>query len=324
MGKEEIKIHSPLDLIVVNHSCDKDQLSVSLLLMENLKQLEVNDCIDNELETAIRSVILKNAASLQVLYTTSDLPSNSSPVVYQQLMKLDCLFLSALAECPALEELIIFPCCDMEVLNHLPILTMRKFLCMKSSVFDEETGVCRFHGDRLSSTFTQKVVQTAKRLVYLTHLTIHFEDQAPPCNDIETIMDDFHFLVVLDINVFDYEFEFDAKVDRLVRQNPHLKELHLVCLRISDAVLTSIARWSDLRRLELHGYNVRFTMDGVLTLLRSRLRHVLTLADLRHFEMNGEERKSVSDEIDLIAGERGKPLKMKEEETFTFSFEFED
>ena len=309
--KGEIQIPSPLDLIVANDSCENDPLSKSLLLMENLKQLEVYQCVYFDLKEATESVIVKNAASLQVLYTAFDLPSDSSPVIYQQLKKLDCIFMSPGTECPVLEELIIYPCCDVEALNHLPILTMRKFMCKMSSEPDDETGLCRFHGDRLPPTFSQKVVQAAKRLVHLTHLKMYFKESAPLCNDIETIMDDFHFLVVLDLNLFAHEFNFDPKVDRLVLQNPHLKELTLVCLRISDPALTSIARLPDLRRLELHGHNVHFTMDGVLTLLRSRLRHVLIFAKLEYLEMNGAEKKSISDEIDLIAGERGKPLKRR-------------
>ena len=324
LEKGVIQIPSSLDLIVVNDCTDSDALSQSLLLMENLKQLIACECLSFDLEKATKSVIGKNAASLQVLYTSSDLPSRNGPVTFQQLKKLDCTFLSPGTECPVLEELIIYPCCDVEALNHLPALTMSKFMCWRTSEPDEKPDLCPVHGNRLSSTFTQEVVQAAKRLIHLTDLTICFEQWAYPCNDIETIMDDFHFLVGLDLVFFANEFDFDPQVDQLVRQNPHLKHLQLVCLKLSDAALTSVARLPDLRHLVLYGSDVRFTADGVLTLLRSGLRHQLRFAELRYFELNGEERTSISDEIDLIAGERGKLLKSMEESTYTLKFEFED
>ena len=320
----EIEIHRPLDLIIVNDSTDSDPLSESLLLMENLKQLKVHECQDFDLGKATKSVIVKNAASLNDLYTSLDLPSNSSPVIYQQLKKLDCILLSPWAECPVLEELIIYPCCDVEALSHLPILTMRKFRCRRSKEPDERTNLCSVHGDNVPFTFTQKVVRAAKRLVHLTHLTIHSDRWAPPCKDIETIMDDFTSLVVLELTLFDYEFEFDGKVDRLVRQNPHLKKLRLAGLRISVPALTCISRLPDLRSLVLYGHNVRFTMDGILTLLRRRLRHQLKFAVIGHVGISGDEKKTISDEIDLIAGERGKPLITIEQAEYPIKFQFED
>ena len=72
-----------------------------------------------------------------------------------------------------------------------------------------------------------------------------------------------------------------------------------------------------------------FTVNGVLTLLRSRLRPLLrrcSVAKFDVYEMTDEGRKEIFDEIDLIAAERGRAVTVNGGkdwygETIAFNFE---
>ena len=316
-----------MDTIVVRKRMNFERLAKSLLLMENLKQLVATDCGRLTSEN-INPVIVKNAASLQVLYTNFNLPSDGKPVVYQRLRKLRCRFLSQWTECPVL-DLAICSYCEPEALIHLPIQTMRRFVSRRilddepDDESDDETRLNVFPNDSYLQPNPQTVVQAAKRLIHLTHLVLSFADNDVHCDDILTLLDDFTSLFYLELDLFINNFNFDQKVDQLVRQNPRLHHLRLNCLTISDTALTSIVRLPDLRHLELHGNNTRLTADGVLTLLRSRLRPLLRLAGFT-VAMNNNKRKKILHEIDLIAEERGKPLIRKEDAQFSFEFEMQD
>ena len=364
-SQHEIQIHNPLNLMVVYDRSGNAQtlrrLSESLLLMENLSHMETSDCyiIDRK---HINPVIVKNAASLQVLITNENLPSsqegpatyssfhvsqyghcrvllppNSSPLIYQQLKKLECRFLSPGTVCPVLEELRIFPCCSLGPVDQLPILTMRKFV-FRSSTRDEMdentdsvTGLCTAHEEQdEAEEFEVKILQAAKRLVNLTHLELNFDfdvDFHAPVDDVSTLMDDFTSLIHLDLTLPHSDFAFDQKVVQLVCQNPGLRYLKLYDLDLSDIALTSVVRLQDLRHLELDGPRSRFTVTGLLTFFRSSVRPLLLFASMSVPEATGEERKEILDEIDLIAAERGKPLKAIDDQFVVpdiFTLEFED
>ena len=210
---------------------------------------------------------------------------------------------------------------------------MRKFVFHSKTREErlEETdsdGKCTVHDDKdPEEAFVVKILQAVKRLVNLTHLTIEFAfdvDYYAPDDDIFTLMDDFTSLVHLELTFPLTNFAFDQKVVQLVRQNPGLRHLKLYDFELSDIALTSISGLRDLRHLELEGKMSRFTVNGLLTLFRSPLRALLLFARLEVSETTGEERKEIVDEIDLIAEERGKPLKANDYQFDIFTLEFED
>ena len=322
---KKTKIHNPLNLIVWNNwsrnAPEWRRLTKSMLLMEKLSHLETSDCYVMD-RKYINPVIVKNAASLQVLDTDGNLPSSQQgPVVYHELKKLDCRLLSQRTECPVLEELTIRPCCALGPVDQLPILTMRKFVCVFDPSLEPDRAdffFCTLHDCDEGKTkvrHAQNLFQAAKRLVHLNHLTI---DLGVPVHDVSTLMDNFRSLVHLNLTFPHTDLAFDQKVDQLVRQNPGLRELILCGLSLSDAALTSIARLHDLQHLKLLR-GVRFSEEGVLTFLRSRLRPLLTLVTI---EMNDDVAEEILDEIALIAAERGKPLIRKVAAGDTFTFEF--
>ena len=354
--KLEVGIYNPLDLIVnkshISPSRNLQLLARSLLQMQCLTHLNTSKCSILG-RRYINPVILKNAATLQVLdtpenlpssrrgpayYKSSGLPSNSSPVIYRQLKKLACMFLSPGTKCPVLEELTIHPCCALGPVDQLPILTMRKFV-FRSKIREYEdtndtdsiTGQCTRHDDYdEDERFVSKILQAAKRMVHLTDLTIYYDfdvDYNAPVDLISTLLDNFTSLVHLDLTVPSINFAFDQKMVQLVRQNPGLRHLKLYNFELSDIALTSIAGLRDLRHLDLTGRKSRFTVNGLLTLLRSPLRSLLLFFSLDVHGTTGDERKEITDEIDLLAAERGKPLKANKFEfldSYTFEFELGD
>ena len=103
----------PLNFIVQNgteSALSLQHMAQSLLLMEKLSHLEtLHGLFKSEY---VNPIIGKNAAFLQVLETGYNLPSpHQGPVVYPQLKKLNCRFMSQGTECPVLEHLITDPCC---------------------------------------------------------------------------------------------------------------------------------------------------------------------------------------------------------------------
>ena len=125
-------------------------------------------------------------------------------------------------------------------------------------------------------------------------------------------MDNFTSLVHLNLSLPKNDVIFDEKVDQLVRQNPGLRKLILCGMNLSDAVLTSVTRLHHLQHLKLSGSEVRFTVNGVLTLLSSRLRTLLLFGGFDVPETTDEEKKTILADMRLIAAERGKPLKWQD------------
>ena len=331
----EIQIQNPMNLIMESnlfgHAAKLQLLAQSLLLMEKLEHVDTKECFLNWKQ--IHHVIVKNAASLQVLDTNCNLPSSRPAVVYQKLKKLDCRSLRKGTECPVLEDLTISLCCKTDHLKHLPIRTMRKFnyVFRPPSSNDSWESLCSCLEWAMPNnwTFGQNVFQAVKRLVHLTHLTINFgrgfDFHSFSVHDVSTFMDDFTSLVHLELTLPHIDFVFDQKVDRLVRQNPGLRKLIFWGLGLSDAALTSVARLRHLQDLQLEGSEVRFTVSGVLTLLSSRLRSLLLVARFNIREMTDEGRKEILDEFDRIAAERGMPLKVQDfvcPNYHIFSFKF--
>ena len=332
----QTEIYNPFDVIVNKSHISSSRnltsrLANSLLLMEKLEHLEISDYHFSR--SHINPVIVQNAASLRVLETHEILPSSQQgPVVNSQLKKLECRFLSPGTVCPVLEELMIYPCCALGPVDQLPILTMRKLVFYSKSrderLATDSDGNCTAHNDEEPGEFHVKILQAAKRLVHLTHLELFFDfdyDDIPDEYFAPTLLDNFTSLVHLELTFPHNDFAFDQKVVQLVRQNPGLRHLKLNEFDLSDTALTSVAGLRYLRHLELYGFRGRFTVNGVLALFRSPLRPLLLFAGVPvRSETTHEERKEIWDEIDLIAAERGKPLKEIEEwfpDYFTFQFE---
>ena len=205
---------------------------------------------------------------------------------------------------------------------------MRKFFCyFKQPDNAEETGFCNLHQRDYEGTvnIAHKLFQAAKRLVNLTHLTLRstLNVHGFAVDDVSSFMDNFRSLVFLEL-IFEARIDlaFDQKVDQLVRRNPGLRKLVFFGLNLSDATLTSVARLHHLLELRLHGPRVRLTTNGVLTLLRSRLRTLLRVARFEVRGPTGTERQEILDEMDRIADERGAPSELEfDDETFSFKFE---
>ena len=190
---------------------------------------------------------------------------------------------------------------------------MRKFVCYfnNSHVMNVR---CPHVGDEHEKNIANKCFEAATRLVNLTHMTIDFGsalDVNVTVHDVSTLMDNFTCLVHLKLRLplAASHILFDQKVDQLVRKNPGLRLLLLAGVTLSDAALTSVSRLPDLQDLRLATRVMGgFTVNGVLTLLKSHLRSPLLVARFAVHEMSGEGRKKLDDEIALIAVERGKTL----------------
>ena len=93
---------------------------------------------------------------------------------------------------------------------------------------DSITGLCTTHDDQdeeEDEEFVLKILQAAKRLVNLTHLTIWFDpdvDYFAPVHDLSTLMDNFTSLVHLELVLTVTDFDFDPVLIVLMMRIPHL------------------------------------------------------------------------------------------------------